>query len=258
MCKCPGQLVENMKSHQFVAIVTYFVVIDITSTEEGFCSRDDATGCTEAQRSSLLDPGHTSEQVSSESNDDTSRVASAKPAEIFLFYDVNQGEGFNLRRDVYIRMAVFLNHLVKQPDYESARLVLPPFYRLYHWKSRFGTDEAVFWNHFFNMEHLKAYANVIDLWEYFEIMETKATQNGTPEKKYQIDHVIKLRHFDSMFASGKFEDKFEFGKCPEAGSKAPDTYHDFYTNFSMLNSYCVEFQGGASLLHEVLNELPRR
>ena len=29
----------------------------------------------------------------------------------YLFYDVNPGEGFNLRRDVYMRIAVLVKHL---------------------------------------------------------------------------------------------------------------------------------------------------
>jgi len=29
----------------------------------------------------------------------------------YIFYDVNPGEGFNLRRDVFMRMAVFVKKL---------------------------------------------------------------------------------------------------------------------------------------------------
>ena len=30
----------------------------------------------------------------------------------YILYDVNPGEGFNLRRDVYMRMAVFVRYVI--------------------------------------------------------------------------------------------------------------------------------------------------
>ncbi|KAJ8948690.1 hypothetical protein NQ317_007568 [Molorchus minor] len=34
---------------------------------------------------------------------------------VYLFYDVNPPEGFNLRRDVYMRLAIFAHHRCKHP-----------------------------------------------------------------------------------------------------------------------------------------------
>ena len=66
----------------------------------------------------------------------------------YVLYDVNSGEGFNLRRDVYMRMAVFVNKLNQVLTISMLSLlvqafpswywvlVLPPWGHLYHWQSR--------------------------------------------------------------------------------------------------------------------------
>ena len=54
----------------------------------------------------------------------------------YLFYDVNMGEGFNLRRDVFMRVAVFVKNLNLKSKLFHYTLVLPPWGRLYHWQSR--------------------------------------------------------------------------------------------------------------------------
>ena len=48
---------------------------------------------------------------------------SATKEQRFIFYDVNPGEGFNLRRDVFIRMAVMVHKLNLQSDKFSYVLV---------------------------------------------------------------------------------------------------------------------------------------
>lgn len=50
----------------------------------------------------------------------------------YLLYDVNLGEGFNLRRDVYMRVINFVKELNKE---ESWVLVFLFWGRLYYWKS---------------------------------------------------------------------------------------------------------------------------
>lgn len=42
---------------------------------------------------------------------------------VFILYSVNPVEGFNLRRDVYIRMATFVKNLRNVKGYSSAQLV---------------------------------------------------------------------------------------------------------------------------------------
>ena len=66
------------------------------------------------------------------SNGDTGSLKRTR----YILYDVNPGEGFNLRRDVYMRMAVFVKKLNKSFPNSYWVLVLPPWGHLYHWQSR--------------------------------------------------------------------------------------------------------------------------
>lgn len=56
---------------------------------------------------------------------------------VFIMYSVSPVEGFNLRRDVYLRMAIFMKNLRQVEGYRNSFLVLPAFHHLYHWKSHF-------------------------------------------------------------------------------------------------------------------------
>lgn len=49
---------------------------------------------------------------------------------VYIMYSVNPAEGFNLRRDVYLRMAIFLKNLRQIKGYSRAVLVLPVFHHL--------------------------------------------------------------------------------------------------------------------------------
>jgi len=96
----------------------------------------------------------------------------------YLLYNINPGEGFNLRRDgtlgfviisvinfefnlffksaaVYIRMACLSKYLQKFGDWI---LVVGPI-STPHWKS----NEAVEWKHFFDLNSLSKYVPVIEL-----------------------------------------------------------------------------------------------
>ena len=59
----------------------------------------------------------------------------------YLFYDVNMGEGFNLRRDVFMRVAILVKNLNIKSKLYHYSLVLPPWGRLYHWQSRHLGDQ---------------------------------------------------------------------------------------------------------------------
>lgn len=69
----------------------------------------------------------------------------------YLLYDVNPPEGFNLRRDVYIRMASLLKILLKHEEWV---LVLPPWGRLYHWQSPDIHQVRIPWSDFFDLDSL--------------------------------------------------------------------------------------------------------
>lgn len=175
----------------------------------------------------------------------------------FLFYDVNALEGFNLRRDVYIRMAVFVQALRQTPGYENVLLVLPPFHQLYHWQlvqSTYdsGRDDLVFWADFFHLPSMRRYTEVIDLWQYFYLIRNCfGHRAGTA---HRLDHVFKLKHFESMFSSGKFEERFEvLGHCNEADKRSVrQQFIGLYTNITIDKFHCIEFQGSAMLLADVL------
>lgn len=165
---------------------------------------------------------------------------------VYIIYSVNPVEGFNLRRDVYIRMAVFMKNLRKLEGYENAHLVLPVFHHLYHWKSQFRQSN-IFWNHFFDIDSLKRYTSVLDMWEFFDVI----FQN-TGQHFFEIGEVYKLQHFEAMFESGVFVDKFEETACARNDY---DNYHYLeYYNITEKTITCLNFQGSASLLVKVLDE----
>ena len=84
----------------------------------------------------------------------------------YLLYDVNPGEGFNLRRDVYMRIAVLVRSLNEDGPWT---LVLPPWSRLYHWRSRdVGPQERIPWSLFFDLESLREFVPVIEFQEFLE------------------------------------------------------------------------------------------
>lgn len=170
----------------------------------------------------------------------------SESADVFVLYSVNPAEGFNLRRDVYLRMANFVRALRKVQGYSNAQLVLPVFHHLYHWKSHFRQTN-MFWNHFFDIDSLKLHTSVIDMWEFFDIIRK---QNG--QDVIEISEVYVLQQFEAMFESGVFVDKFEETACSRTDL---DNYHFLeYYNITEKTITCLNFQGSASLLIEVLEE----
>lgn len=166
---------------------------------------------------------------------------------VFLLYDINPGEGFNLRRDVYIRLAVFVKYLREQPGYENVYLVLPPFRRLYHWKSEEIDQKLIFWNHFFDLPSLKRYAPVLDIWEYFD--KIKKLNN---EDHINLDYSLTLHHYENMFENGKFVDRFEIIKTTQIG----DADNIFtYKNLTAEVHHEVLYQGSVKMLHKLIDQL---
>jgi peptide-O-fucosyltransferase len=171
---------------------------------------------------------------------------SSKEDAIYILYSVNPVEGFNLRRDVYLRMAIFVKNLKKIKGYENAKLVLPVFHHLYHWKSQFRQNN-IFWNHFFDLPSLKLFTDILDMWEFFDII-----QESTKNDFIEIGETYKLQHFENMFENGVFVDKFEETAC---------TRHDYY-NYHYMEYYnitektitCISFQGSVMLLKDILEQ----
>lgn len=95
-------------------------------------------------------------------------------------YDVNPPEGFNLRRDVYIRMASLVKTLTKDGD--DWVLVLPPWGRLYHWQSPDIYQLRIPWGEFFSLTSLQVNVPVIEYEEFiagkFLILVTQTNTQG--------------------------------------------------------------------------------
>lgn len=169
---------------------------------------------------------------------------------VYLFYDINPGEGFNLRRDVYIRLAVFMKFLRQQTGYEKAHLVLPPFRHLYHWKSQEIDQSLIFWNHFFDLPSLKRYTPVLDIWEYFD--EIKRLQHQNNDGHINLDYCLTLHHYENMFENGKFVDRFEVIKSKQM--RIADNIFG-YRNVTARAHHQVLYQGSVKLLHKLLDQL---
>lgn len=86
----------------------------------------------------------------------------------YLFYDVNPPEGFNLRRDVYMRFAVLVHKMSKSKDpaLNTFKLVLPPWSHLVHWKYN-ETPEHIPWGLYFDIDSLQLFAPVVEMHEFF-------------------------------------------------------------------------------------------
>ena len=124
----------------------------------------------------------------------------------YLLYDVNPGEGFNLRRDVYLRVANLVK-LVNQKSSKTWVLVLPPWGRLYHWQSRHIENQIkIPWSTFFDVPSLNQHVPVIEFEDYLK-------EIGKPE----IEEVYYLQRFAEGWTNGKWEEKLEERPCLENG-----------------------------------------
>ncbi|XP_053952064.1 GDP-fucose protein O-fucosyltransferase 2 [Anastrepha ludens] len=169
---------------------------------------------------------------------------------IYLLYDVNPPEGFNLRRDVYIRLAVFVRQISRRKPFQNIRLVLPPWRRLYHWKSSHLQQQNLPWEHFFDVESMRRFAPVLDFPEFL----AEIAQFGLQEAPYvQVHQVFQLLHFDDMFEQGVFHEKFQF----EPNCDKNQYLQGYLLQQPMLldNDFaCVRYQGSVNLLESLLRQ----
>lgn len=127
----------------------------------------------------------------------------------YLLYDADRSEGFNLRRDVYIRMAELTLDLGS-----NWTLVLPPWTRMPHWTKRKDTEvrtkRPLSWSTFFNVHALQEVVPVIEFDTFIDHVAN------------QIDLVLVLNQFDDVFstsditseeASSTSFDRFEPTEC---------------------------------------------
>ncbi|XP_012289250.1 GDP-fucose protein O-fucosyltransferase 2 isoform X2 [Orussus abietinus] len=162
----------------------------------------------------------------------------------YILYDVNPPEGFNLRRDVYIRAAVFVKDLAEQDNEFDWQLVLPPWEKLYHWKSRdLGSQLQIPWGTFFDIESLRKFAPVIEMYDF---LKEYPSEHGTTI----VDKLYILQNDEEMFKTGKFEDKNEVVKCLSDSQQRIVTWG--YSNISMKEVSCLTFHATVSGLRKNL------
>ncbi|XP_013103036.1 GDP-fucose protein O-fucosyltransferase 2 [Stomoxys calcitrans] len=175
---------------------------------------------------------------------------------IYLLYDVNPPEGFNLRRDVYIRLAVFMRQFQQKSGFNNVRLILPPWRRLYHWKSVHIEQDHLPWKKFFDVESLRRFAPVLDYPEFLDDIKDFGLEESP---LVPVHKVLQLRHFKDMFENGIFRDKWEFSDDCEG------TSHSLEGSFLKqpplwikdTKIQCVSFQGSANLLTQVIQRVYR-
>ena len=97
----------------------------------------------------------------------TSVLCMASGRTRYLLYSVNPGEGFNLRRDVHVRVANLVKELREKEDWI---LVLPPWPHLYHWKSQFDQNNLP-WGMFFDVSSLNEYVPSIEFITFDEYLQ---------------------------------------------------------------------------------------
>lgn len=166
----------------------------------------------------------------------------------YLLYDVSAHEGFNLRRDVYMRLAVFIKHLNKGPI--KWQLVLPSWNQLPHWKSqRAGNQRQLPWGLFFDLNSLRSYIPVIEAYEFFE-----------DNRNVPLDQVFILQHYSDLWSENfTWDDKWDVEECRKPSKfRFSRTKPGMYTgsalgfhNIYAKNIQCVSFQGTAKLLNDI-------
>lgn len=127
-----------------------------------FCLRSSADDLD----SLVFNPSSSQEGIQVASAPEEEPKGSPKPKDRrYFIYDVYIGEGFNLRRDVYMRAAQLLKELVRaDPRWV---MVLPAWRHLYHWQSGFE-QQRVPWRRFFDVNALNEYIPVIEFEDYLK------------------------------------------------------------------------------------------
>jgi len=165
----------------------------------------------------------------------------------YLLYDTNPGEGFNLRRDVYMRVANLVNDLRKSGDFDWV-LVLPPWGRIgYHWREKNLEQSKIKWEKFFDVSQLNHYVPVMELEDYFEeIGEQK------------IEEIWYLQRYAEGWGSG-WQERTHERDCidrPQYQTDSERKFRGWFFGYSATHAEkfkCVSLQGFSSILVDPLN-----
>ncbi|XP_061463610.1 GDP-fucose protein O-fucosyltransferase 2 isoform X1 [Rhineura floridana] len=177
-------------------------------------------------------------------------ATSAAALRRYLLYDVNPPEGFNLRRDVYIRVASLIKTLLKS---EAWVLVLPPWGRLYHWQSPDIHQIRIPWFEFFDVPSLSKNIPVI---EYEQFL----AESGGPF----IDQVYVLQNYAEGWKEGTWEEKIDKRPCIDQLMYSTDKHKHYrgwfwgYEETRGIKVDCLSVQGSASVVAPLLLNISAR
>ncbi|CAD5217269.1 unnamed protein product [Bursaphelenchus okinawaensis] len=163
----------------------------------------------------------------------------------YLIFGVNIGEGFNLRRDVYSRIANTVRQLRKKGH--NYRLVLPPFHSLFHWRHKSKEQPFYKWAEFFDLEAMNQFVPVMELEDFIK-------ENGPI-----ADTVLYLQHYEEGWGEN-FEMKFDIRPCidgnvyytinEQTGRWLPYLSALLQIEFNKMK--CLSIQGQSSTLTEAI------
>lgn len=171
------------------------------------------------------------------------------PSRIYLLYDVSEHEGFNLRRDVYIRLAVFVRFIRQQPGWSGIRLVLPPFYQLPHWSSATSSAHPHFWHEFFDLPSMRAYVPIMDAWQYHDEIRTSS---NNPNILLNV-HYVELKNYEMW--DGQFADRYELQPIVESEHPLHPPIMGGLTNYTAVSRHRCIFQGSVRSLKPLLEDI---
>jgi peptide-O-fucosyltransferase len=171
----------------------------------------------------------------------------------YIFYDVNFFEGFNLRRDVYIRVACFVKKLKQLLPQFNWFLILPPWPHLRHWRNQNFEQSQLAWSNFFNLTSLNTFINVLEIDQFLKIKNSSTVT---------IDRVFYLQNFKDIFdiddATGRqvWKEKYLIDKCQQTTNynknkktnKISGNFWNYKQKFNANKHNCLSFQGTSSFL----------
>ncbi len=169
----------------------------------------------------------------------------------YIFYDVNPGEGFNLRRDVFMRVAVLVKKL-NELGRGRFVLVLPPWGGLYHWQTReLGRQTRIPWRDFFDVGSISRFVPAVDLEEYLARHEPV------------LDEVLYLQRYKEGWNAGEFVEKRDFRECidPPRYRREEDgtgLYRGWFWDHGEVRARrfrCLSVQGSAWSIKDLVLEL---
>ncbi|VDL80030.1 unnamed protein product [Nippostrongylus brasiliensis] len=165
----------------------------------------------------------------------------------YLLYDVNHGEGFNLRRDVYMRIANAVR-LLREAG-EPFVLVLPPWGGLYHWQRQ---AVKVRWSEFFDVNSLNEFVPVMEFEDFLK-------ENNRP-----IDQVVYLQPYKEGWGT-EYVLKYDRRECIDGSKfyqKDGDLWNGWFFSYESVrakNFECISIQGDSSTLRDLVkNEYPNQ